>query len=133
MPQPSIKPTSPRPNGFMRFGLRFPVWLYRLHLGGLMGGGFLLLHHVGRTSRRARETVLQIVRHAHGSDLCVVLSGWGSQSDWLRNLQQTPAARITLGNCTLKVRAIILTESAAAGELLDYSRHQPAAFRAIAM
>lgn len=122
---------SPRPNGFLRFFLRFPVWLYRLHLGGLMGKDFLLLHHIGRKSGQARETVIQIIRYEQDRDLCVVLSGWGSASDWLRNLQQTPDARITLGNRTLRVRAVILPEAEAAGELLDYSQHQPAAFRAI--
>jgi hypothetical protein len=30
------------PHGLLRFGLRLPIWLYRLHLGWLLGNRFLL-------------------------------------------------------------------------------------------
>ena len=36
---------------------RAPIWLYRLGLGGLLGGRFLLLTHTGRTSGRPRQVV----------------------------------------------------------------------------
>ena len=38
------------PTGLARLLWRAPIWMYRLHLGRLMGGRFLLLHHTGRVS-----------------------------------------------------------------------------------
>jgi len=39
----------------MKIFLRMPVWLYRLHLGWLLGNRFLCIAHRGRKSGKLRE------------------------------------------------------------------------------
>ena len=56
------------PHGLLRFGLRLPIWLYRLHLGWLFGNRFLLLTHIGRKSGLPRQTVIEVVKHDKESD-----------------------------------------------------------------
>jgi deazaflavin-dependent oxidoreductase (nitroreductase family) len=120
-----------QPHGLLRFGLRFPIWLYHLHLGWLLGHRFLLLNHMGRKSGLPRQTVIEIVRYDKATDVCIVASGWGTKSDWFRNLQQRPEVTITLGLRGLKARAVFLSEPEGAHELLDYAKRHPLAFREI--
>jgi hypothetical protein len=54
------------PSGLRRALLRAPIWLYRAGLGGLLGRRVLLLTHIGRSTGRARQVVLEVAaRDAH--------------------------------------------------------------------
>ena len=118
-----------RPNRLLRVLLRMPVWLYRLRLGFLLGHRFLLLTHTGRRSGLARQTVLEVVRYDPASNVCVIASGWGEMSDWLRNIQKTPAVRITIGLRRSAARAVRLRPDEVQWELRDFARRHPVAFR----
>ncbi|CAM3246279.1 nitroreductase family deazaflavin-dependent oxidoreductase [Prescottella defluvii] len=85
------------PTGFKRRFLRMPIQLYRWHLGGLLGHRFLLLEHVGRRSGKPRQVVLEVVDHDDTSDGWVVAAGFGTASDWYRNLTAHPRARVRVG------------------------------------
>lgn len=50
-----------RPAGAFRWLLHAPVWLYRARLGFLLGQRFLLITHVGRSSGRRYQTVVEVV------------------------------------------------------------------------
>ena len=121
-----------RPNRFLRAGLRLPLWIYRLHLGWLLGDRFILLTHIGRISGRPRQTVVEVVRHDKTTGVCVVASGWGGKSDWFRNIQKTPVVTINLGNHKLAAKAVVLPEGEAANALHDYALRHPIAFRELA-
>lgn len=83
-------------NRFERFVMRAPIGLYRIGLGGLLGKRFLLLQHTGRKSGLPRKTVLEVVElDDHGSP--VIVSGYGEQSDWFRNVTADPEVVYTLG------------------------------------
>ena len=112
--------------------LRLPVWLYRLRLGLLLGHRFLLLTHIGRKSGLPRQTVLEVVRYDPAANVCVIASGWGETSDWLRNIQKTPAVRITIGLRQFAAKASRLALEEAQQELMDYARRHPMAFRKLA-
>ncbi|MEO2169431.1 MAG: hypothetical protein ABGY42_15180 [bacterium] len=43
------------PIGLKRLFFRLPIRLYQLRLGRLLGGRFVLLHHIGRKSGLARQ------------------------------------------------------------------------------
>jgi deazaflavin-dependent oxidoreductase (nitroreductase family) len=123
---------SGRPNGFLRAGLRVPLWFYRLHLGWLLGDRFILLTHIGRVSGRPHQTVVEVVRHDKATGVCVVASGWGARSDWYRNIQKTPRVTVTLGNRTWAAKAVDLSVSEAESSLRDFARRHPIAFRELA-
>ena len=109
-----------------------PVWLYRLRLGFLLGNRFLLLTHIGRKSGLPRQTVLEVLRYDSATNVCVIASGWGETSDWLRNIRKTPEVRITIGLRQFAAKAVRLSLEEAQQELLDFARRHPVAFRGLA-
>src|SRR5690606_3939347 len=84
----------PYPSGVTRLFMRFPIWLYRLKLGWLLGKRFLHLEHRGRKSGLIRHAVVEIVDHDVQNDSYVVASAWGHQSDWYRNITVEPHVKI---------------------------------------
>ncbi len=70
-----------------RLLVRLSIWLFRLHLGWVCGDRFLVLTHTGRKSGLPRQTFLEVYYHDQISDTYSVFSGWGEQSDWVRNME----------------------------------------------
>lgn len=123
-----IKDVRP-PSGLGAFLFRLPIWLYRVGLGRLLGGRFLLLNHVGRKSGKMRQVVVEVVRHDEGSDSYVVAAGFGPQSQWYQNLLAHPEVSIQVGRRKLAVTAGFLSEEQGADEMADYGRRHPGAAR----
>jgi deazaflavin-dependent oxidoreductase (nitroreductase family) len=123
-------PGAPRPpRGLLRLVARTPIWLYRLHLGWLLGDRFLMLEHTGRRSGRKRRVVLEVVKHDSDSDSYFVVSAWGVKADWLQNLRSTPQAVLRVGRRVLEVRGEEIGIDEAAGVVEEYSWRYPLAFR----
>lgn len=119
------------PSGWRRTLYRIPVALYRAHLGVLLGRRYVLVNHVGRRSGLARQVVLEVVVHDAGSDAVTVAAGFGTTSDWYRNLLAHPDARIQLGGRTLDVRAVVMAPEQAAEAMLRYARKRPRSARGL--
>ncbi len=117
------------PKGLSRAFFRAPITLYRVGLGGLLGGRFILLHHVGRLSGQPREAVVEVLRHDDVTDSFVICSGFGEQSQWFQNVLATPDLTITSRRRNLAVHAERLAPEAAAAELRAYDRLHPKAAR----
>lgn len=86
-----------RPGKALRLVFKAPVWLYRTRLGWLLGNRFLRLSHLGRRSGKVRQTVLEVVRFDSSIPEWTVVSGYGTKSDWFRNVRATPAVGIEVG------------------------------------
>jgi deazaflavin-dependent oxidoreductase (nitroreductase family) len=112
--------------------LRLPIWLYRAHLGWVLGDRFLLLIHRGRKSGLARRTVLEVVRHDKASGTYIIVSGWGEKADWCRNIQHDPRVRVRVGRRGFPATAVRLSVDEAAREVADYARRHPLAYRQLA-
>jgi deazaflavin-dependent oxidoreductase (nitroreductase family) len=119
-----------RPAPWLRFFLRAPITLYRVGLGRLLGQRFILLHHIGRKTGRERRTVLQVVERER--DTYYVTAGFGTESDWFKNLQHTPEARIEVGARKLRVAAHPLDLEEGAALMRRYARAHPSAARMLA-
>lgn len=117
------------PKGLLRWFLRMPIWLYRLHLGWLLGQRFMLLTHKGRNSGKTHQTVIEVVDHDEVSDTYTIASGWGKKADWYRNILKTPDVSIQVGSRQLKARAQPLSQTEAQDKLLAYAQSHPTAFR----
>ena len=78
-----------------------------------------------------RQAVIEVVRHDRASDTYIIVSGFGSQVDWYRNIQKTPDVVVQTGTRRLAPVAEPLPREAAADELHDYARRYPGTFRAI--
>lgn len=122
----------PEPEGLVRWLARLPVGLYRLGLGWLLGGRFIRVTHTGRKSGKARQVVLEVMRHDPESDTYYVASGWGEKSDWYLNVMKNPSVKIQIGR--RKTRAVAERVSAARGEqeMLRYARSYPGTLRSLA-
>jgi deazaflavin-dependent oxidoreductase (nitroreductase family) len=118
--------------GLLRFGLRFPIYLYRLHLGWLLGNRFLMLTHIGRKSGRPHQTVLEVVSYDRQSNTFVIASGWGEKSSWYKNITKNNQVQVTTRNGHFKATANRLSVEEARHQLLDYAHKYPMAFRELA-
>lgn len=121
--------TGPKPRGALRFVLRFPIWLYRLHLGWLLGNRFVMFRHIGRKSGLPRYTVVEVVRRDPQTDTYLIASGWGEKSDWFQNVLQEPKVLLYTGRRQLAATATRLPVEEATEALKDYADRHPVAFR----
>ena len=85
-----------KPHGIGRWFSKWPVWVYRLHLGWLLGYRFLLVTHCGRRSGKLRQTGVMVLHYDSYSHTAVVVAG-SQCADWYRNVQASPAIEIAIG------------------------------------
>jgi deazaflavin-dependent oxidoreductase (nitroreductase family) len=105
-----------------RFLLRLPTHLYDWHIGWLFDSRLLCLTHVGRSSGRHYQTVLEVVGTDPATGEVIVMSGFGRSADWFRNLQAAPAEEIAISRRCFRPQHRILDETEAAAVLADYQR-----------
>jgi deazaflavin-dependent oxidoreductase (nitroreductase family) len=117
------------PSQALRFGLRLPIWLYRLHLGWLLGNRFLMLTHKGRKSGQPYRTVIEVVQFDKETDTYYAVSGWGNKADWYQNIHAYPEVVINVGRRKLKGHAIDIPLPEAIDILDKYTRQHPLAFK----
>jgi deazaflavin-dependent oxidoreductase (nitroreductase family) len=120
------------PRGLVRLAWRAPIWFYRLGLGGLLGGRFLLLNHVGRKTGQPRQAVLEVVQYDQERGAYTVASGFGEQSDWYQNVMSHPEVTIQVGRKRMTARAERLQLAEATEVMLDYNRRNPKILRTLA-
>jgi len=81
----------------LRTLFRLPVYVYRWRLGWLFGHRFLLLVHLGRRTGRRHETVLEVLEYRKAAREAVVMSGFGRNANWLRNISAGPRCEVAIG------------------------------------
>jgi hypothetical protein len=79
---PSLRWLRSKPAGALKLAFRLPIYLYRLHLGWLLGHRFLLLVHRGRKTGLLHQTMLEVVLYDPTIQESVVVSVWGEDADW---------------------------------------------------
>ena len=82
----------------MRRLFRVPAYLYKAHLGFLLGQRFLVLVHEGRRTHRLYETPLEVVEYDRSRGEAIVVAGWGQKTSWLHNVQAGLAREVWIGN-----------------------------------
>jgi deazaflavin-dependent oxidoreductase (nitroreductase family) len=110
-----------RLNAALRHIFRAPVYLYRWRCGWLLGHRFLLLIHVGRRTRLTRYTVLEIMEFRHDVPEMIVMSGFGPNADWLRNVEVTDP-EVVVGSKRFAASHRFLDAEEAARALAGYER-----------
>lgn len=98
--------TMPYPQGLLRLLFKTPILLYRLGLGVLVGRLFMVLTTIGRKSGLPRRTAIEF-HEFEGKP--TVMSGWGTKTDWYRNLQAYPLATVQTWRGARSVRARRIT------------------------
>lgn len=117
------------PTGVRRLLFRLPIHLYRMRLGRLLGGRFLLLTHIGRVSGQRRRVVLEVVQHDPEDGSYVCPSGFGARADWYRNVLKEPQVTIQVGGRATPATATPLSADDG-GEIMGrYAPRHPRAAR----
>lgn len=116
------------PGKALRFGLRLPIWLYRLKLGWLLDNRFLMLTHTGRKSGLPHETVIEVVRYEKATDTYYAVSGWGEKADWYQNIRKSPQVTIQAGGRKFHAVAEFIPLEKATKIMEDYAREHSLAF-----
>ena len=102
--------------------LALPARLYGAGGGWLLGHRFLLLTHRGRRTGRLHETVVEVVRWRPERSEAVVMSGFGTQSQWYRNVLAGGAVEIQIDRQRFRPSVRPLPAEEATGLLADYER-----------
>jgi deazaflavin-dependent oxidoreductase (nitroreductase family) len=106
--------------------LRLPAFLYRAHLGFLLGHRFLLLRHRGRRTGRRYDTVLEVLRYDPDTDESIVMAAWGPTSEWMRNVEAGTAEAVHTGRHSYAPSHRRLDQDEAASVLAAYERRHRA-------
>ncbi|MEO9255799.1 MAG: nitroreductase family deazaflavin-dependent oxidoreductase [Tepidiformaceae bacterium] len=85
------------PSGVLKPVLKVPGAVYRAHLGWLFGHRLLMLRHKGRVTGLVHDTPLEVMHYDRAADESYVMSGWGRQSAWFRNLEAGGALEVWTG------------------------------------
>lgn len=120
------------PSGLQRMLWRAPIWLYRMGLGGLLGKRLMLLVHTGRRSGQPRQAVVEVAGFDPATNIYTVASGFGSKSDWYRNVCATPQVTIQVGNHRMQAEARALSPAESGAAMVDYAHRNPSLARALA-
>ena len=119
------------PHALVRFLFRLPILAFRAHLGWLLGNRFLMLTHFGRKTGLRRHVVLEVVWHDMERDAFVVASGWGSKSDWYKNILSRPRIEYQVGRQRYRGFATPLDDADARRVIRAYATQHALAFRLI--
>ncbi len=111
-----------RPAPWLRWALHLPTRLYDADLGRLLGHRFLMLTHVGRRTGRRYRTVLEVLEWRAGQHEAIVMSGFGPQSQWLRNLQAGGGEEVRIGRERWSPQLRMLEPAEATAVLAEYER-----------
>lgn len=107
-------------NAVLRRLLRAPVYLYRWNCGWLLGHRFLLLIHIGRRTGVRRCTVLEIIEYRENGPEAIVISGFGHNAGWLRNIKAVPSPQVVIGSQAFVAAHRFLEEEAAVNTIARY-------------
>ncbi|MFC0623311.1 nitroreductase family deazaflavin-dependent oxidoreductase [Kribbella deserti] len=111
---------------FPRWLARAPIALFKLGLGDLLGHRIVMLEHRGRRTGNLRYVVLEIAERRPGA--LTVVSGYGGQAQWFKNIQVNSAVRVWNGEIrNTRAKATALSAEESRRFLLQYQRDHPAA------
>lgn len=119
------------PRGIRAIPWRLPIYLYRIGLGWLLGSRFLLLRHTGRVSKEIRFAVLEVVHSQPQDGIYFVVSGFGTRSDWYKNILQNSSVEIQVGRDRFPAEAHQLDPQQAGKVLLAYAQENPGSLKAL--
>lgn len=108
--------------------MRAPIPLYRMSLGWLFGNRLIMIEHRGRVSGERRFVVVEVIGFERNA--VRVASGFGTRSQWYRNIRANGVAYISIGRFRrVRARARLLDREESARRLAEYAEAHPQAWR----
>jgi deazaflavin-dependent oxidoreductase (nitroreductase family) len=103
---------------------KLPVFLYRAHLGWVLGKLFMQVTHLGRRSGKVRRTILAVLRFDEKTQEIYAVSAWKG-SDWYYNIQATPASQVEIGSMCFVPTQRTLTAEEITTAFIEYRKRHP--------
>jgi deazaflavin-dependent oxidoreductase (nitroreductase family) len=110
---------------------RLPLPLYRRGWGWLLGDTFLLLVHAGRKTGQPHGIVAMVLTHDPATGEAVICSGWGENTDWVRNIRARPALQIEIGRESYTPEQRFLSDGESFEVVVEFRRRHPWRMRLI--
>ena len=114
--------TAPRLSRGLRLLFRAPVCLCHCGCGRLLGHRFLLLIQTGRRTGLRRRTVLEVIEYREDVPEAIVMSAFGPNASWLRNIQTNPTEEVIIGSQCFAAVHRLLREEEAVKAIMEYQR-----------
>jgi deazaflavin-dependent oxidoreductase (nitroreductase family) len=114
MPYPS--------NPFMKRLFKLPILFYRLGMGWFVGRIFMVITTIGRKSGQPRRTAIEFHEFKGRK---YIFSGWGTRTDWYRNIEANPHITIQTWHSAESVLAHRLTSDAELTEAFEFAMSNP--------
>jgi len=122
------------PSGWMKVFFKIPVFIARLGFAGwerLIGVEWMLLTTVGRKTGKKRYSMVDVLVHEKESDTYFIEVGFGSHSDWYRNIQVNPIFDAQVGRRKFHATAELLPSERTADVMVDFVRRRPRYARSV--
>ncbi|MDA7772278.1 nitroreductase family deazaflavin-dependent oxidoreductase [Pseudomonadales bacterium] len=100
--------------------------------GFLFGERFIHLKHWGRKSGQLKETVIEVIDQDKTNGVLYSASGFGTQSQWFKNISVNNAVFVTLRNTEFEASASVLSADEATEVLLRYVKVHPNSIKSVA-
>jgi len=120
------------PKGLKLKLFRAPRYFYHLKLEFLFGERFIHLKHWGRKSGQLKETVIEVIDQDKTNGVLYSASGFGTQSQWFKNISVNNAVFVTLRNTEFEASASVLSADEATEVLLRYVKVHPNSIKSVA-
>lgn len=114
-----------RPGRLALAVFRLPLILYRRGWGWLLGTTFMLLVHAGRKTGQPHLMTAMVMSWNPFTREVVIFSGWGPNSDWVRNLRARPALRVEVGREHYTPQHRFLSEAESVAVASEFVRRHP--------
>ena len=93
-----------KPQALAKEFFRIPLYLYQLGWGPALGWTpLLVLTSKGRVSGEARHVAVEFRRHGNKY---YVVSGWGKNTDWYKNVMEHPRVTLQVGGEVLDAKVV---------------------------
>ncbi len=106
-----------------RFFLRAPYFFYNKLTARLYGKKLIQITTIGRTSKKERKTLLEVIGKIDNAP--VVIAGFGENSDWVLNLKKNPQAKVVWAKLNYTSEIEWLSQESASQILTKYKKHNP--------
>ncbi|MDA8880933.1 nitroreductase family deazaflavin-dependent oxidoreductase [Pseudomonadales bacterium] len=100
--------------------------------GFLFGERFIHLKLWGRKSGQLKETVIEVIDQDKTNGVLYSASGFGTQSQWFKNISVNNAVFVTLRNTEFEASASVLSADEATEVLLRYVKVHPNSIKSVA-
>jgi uncharacterized protein len=112
----------PHPSGWVKWLFKTPILFYWLGLGFIAGRIFMVMTTVGRKSGQPRRTAIEFHEFKRRK---YIFSGWGTNTDWYRNIQANPHITIQTWRGAESVTAHRITSDLELATVFEFAMSNP--------